>query len=110
MNAESKSKLSTYVVGALAGAVIVLVAGFWIGPLTTRGALADAVEVAIVEQQAIFCAERGRADPSYDQASFSALDLSGKRDFAARFATFEGQSTAAGRSVATACRVMLESA
>jgi len=109
MKDEIKSKLSTYVVGGIAGAVVVLIAGFWIGPLTTNGALADAVDVAIVEQQALFCAERGRADPTYvNGATFTELELAAKRDFATRFATFDGQDTAAGRSVATACREILE--
>ena len=48
MKQELKDKLSTYAVGAVGGAVIILIAGFWIGPLTTNGALSDAVNAAVI--------------------------------------------------------------
>ncbi len=107
MKADFKAKMSTYTVGGLGGAVIVLIAGFWFGPLTTNGAAASAVDKAVVEQQALFCAERGRADPAYvDAATFKALAFAEKRDFAAPFAEFNGQTN--GRAVANACRAILE--
>lgn len=109
MKEESKSKISTYIVGAIVGAILVLVAGFWVGPLTTNGAVTEAVDVAVVEQQAQFCAERGRADAGYINAElFSELELSARRDFTTQFSEFEGQTAGNGRDVANACRGYLE--
>ena len=107
MKQNSKSKLSDYAVGGAGGAIVVLIAGFWFGPLTTNGAAAEAVGQAVVEQQALFCAERGRADPTYiDAATFKGMAFAEKRDFTAPFAEFNGQSNA--RAVANACRAILE--
>lgn len=107
MKEDIKTKLSTYTVGGIGGAVIVLIAGFWFGPLTTNNAAADAVDKAVVEQQALFCAERGRADPAYiDAATFKGLAFAEKRDFTAPFAEFNGAINA--RAVANACRANLE--
>lgn len=107
MKEELKAKASTYTIGGIGGAVVVLIAGFWFGPLTTNRAVADAVDKAVVEQQALFCAERGRADPAYiDAATFKARAFAEKRDFAAPFAEFNGQTS--GRAVARACRAILE--
>ena len=111
MNEVSKAKISNYVVGGVVGAIIALIAGFWFGPLTTNGALAGAVEDAVVRQQALFCAERGRADPAFgDVATFKELAFADKRDFAARFSEFDGQSSSVSRAVAAACRSTLETA
>jgi hypothetical protein len=111
MSEERKSKISNYVVGALGGAAIVLIAGFSLGMLKTNGAVAEAVGEAVVEQQALFCAERARADVAYvDADTFSALERNQKRDFAAQFSTFDGQSTSDGRAVANACTTLLETA
>jgi hypothetical protein len=109
MKEEIKSKLSTYAVGGVGGAIIVLILGFWVGPLTTNGAVAEAVDGAIVEQQALFCAERARLDPSYvNAAAFGERDSNAQRDFATRFAAFEGQTTSSTRAVVNACRGLLE--
>ncbi len=107
---EIKTKVSAYIIGGIVGAIAVLIAGFWVGPLTTNGAAADAVNAAVIEQQAFFCAERGRADPAYvDGATFKSLAFSEKRDFAARFAKIDGE-VANERAVANACRTLLEQA
>lgn len=109
MTEDLKAKTSNYVVGAIAGAILTLIAGFWFGPLTTNGALAGAVDDAVVQQQALFCAERGRSDPGFaDGDTFKALAFAEKRDFAGRFSTFDGQSASLGRAVTTACRNNLE--
>ena len=110
MTEDLKAKISNYIVGGVGGAIIVLIAGFWIGPLTTNGALAGAVDDAVVRQQASFCAERGRSDPTFaDGDTFKALAFAEKREFAGRFAEFDGQSTSVSRAVTTACRTNLES-
>lgn len=111
MTEDSKAKISNYIVGGIGGAIVVLIAGFWVGPLTTNGALAGAVDSAIVQQQALFCAERGRADPDFgDNVSFKAMAFAEKRDFAGRFAEFDGQSSGLSRAVTAACRSNLEAA
>ena len=111
MHENTKSKLSNYIVGGLCGAVIVLVAGFSLGMIKTNGAVSEAVDLAIVAQQASFCAERGRAAFDYvDSETFAALATSEQRDFVAQFSEFEGQSTTSGRAVANACRSLLEAA
>ena len=37
MNQELKEKGKTYLVGGVCGAIIILIAGFSVGPLTTNG-------------------------------------------------------------------------
>lgn len=109
MSEPIKKRAPDLLLGGAVGAVAVLIAGFWFGPLTTNGALASAVDAGVVAQQAAFCAERGRADPDYvDGATFKALAFAEKRDFTGRFSTFDGQSSGNGRAVANACRSMLE--
>lgn len=111
MRPEIKTKISNLVVGGIGGAIVVLVVGFWAGPLTTRAAVSEAVDTAVVQQQAMFCAERARASVGYvDAATFLELDSNARRDFATRFAAFEGQTTGDGRAVVNACRGYLEAA
>ena len=111
MKEETKAKAQTYAVGGVCGAIIILIAGFWVGPLTTNSALTTAVDAAVTEQQAQFCAERGRAAPAYvDAASFKALEYSEKNEFASRFGTFDGHTPSNSRKVTNACRAILETA
>ncbi len=109
MSEPIKKRAPDLLLGGAVGAVVILIAGFWFGPLTTNGALAAAVDAGVIEQQAAFCAERGRADPDYvDGATFKAREFADKRDFTGRFSTFDGQSSSASRAVANACRSRLE--
>ena len=109
MSESIKNRAPDLLLGAAVGAVVILIAGFTVGPLTTNGALAAAVDAGVVQQQAAFCAERGRADPDYvDAETFKAMAFAEKRDFTGRFATFDGQSASAVRAVTNACRSQLE--
>ncbi len=111
MKEELKVKAQTYAVGGACGAIIVLIAGFWVGPLTTNGALTTAVDAAVTGQQAQFCAERARAAPDYvDAATFKALGYREKNEFTSLYLTFDGQTPSNSRGVANACRVNLEAA
>ena len=108
MRERTKQKLNTYVIGGIGGAIIVMVGGFWIGPLTTNGALRTAVEAAIVEQQAVFCAQRGQADPNYVGATaYGALNFRQQREFVDRHAEFDGQTSRIRRNVLNACSNLL---
>ena len=108
MSEEMKAKATAYGVGAVGGAIIILIAGFWFGPLTTNGALSAAVDAAVMEQQALFCAERVRADPAYvDASTFKALGFSAQRDFVAPHAQMLGQDSA-NNAVINACRRVLQ--
>ena len=108
MSKEMKEGAKAYVVGAVGGAIVILIAGFWFGPLATNGALSAAVDAAVIEQQALFCAERGRGDPAYvDASAFKTLGFSAQRDFVAIHAQMPGQDSAKN-AVVNACRRILQ--
>jgi hypothetical protein len=108
MSKEVKERATAYVVGAVGGAIVILIAGFWFGPLTTNGALSAAVDATVIEQQALFCAERVRADPAYvDASTFKTLGFSAQRDFVALHAQMPDQGSA-NNAVVNACRRLLQ--
>ena len=87
------------VVGLVAGPIITSIIGWQV----SSGTMEEEVSAAVVEQQALFCAERAMAAPAYvDAATFDALDFGGKRDFVTPHAQMPGQD-AADRAVVDAC-------
>ena len=100
------SKLSEFRIPAIA-LVVGLIAGPMISNLlgwqVSSGTMEEQMGAAVVEQQALFCEERARADPAYtDAAAFKALDFSAKREFATPHAQMPGQGSA-DSAVVRAC-------
>ena len=105
------SKLSEFRIPAIA-LVVALIAGPIISNLlgwqVSSGTMEEQMGAAVVEQQALFCEERARADPAYtDAAAFKALDFSAKREFATPHAQMPGQGSA-DSAVVRACVNKLE--
>ena len=87
------------VVGLIAGPIISNLIGWQV----SSGTMEEQMGAAVVEQQALFCEERARADPAYtDAAAFKALDFSAKREFVTPHAQMPGQDSA-DRAVVSAC-------
>ncbi|TDI56205.1 MAG: hypothetical protein E2O93_06475 [Alphaproteobacteria bacterium] len=87
------------VVGLIAGPIISNLIGWQV----SSGTMEEQMGAAVVEQQALFCEERARADPAYtDAAAFKALDFSAKREFVTPHAQMPGQGSA-DSAVVRAC-------
>jgi hypothetical protein len=87
------------VVGLIAGPIISNLLGWQVSSSTME----EEVGAAVVEQQALFCEERARADPAYtDDAAFKALDFSARRESVTPHAQMPGQDSA-DRAVVSAC-------
>jgi hypothetical protein len=86
-------------VGLIAGPIISGVAGFQV----RASAAQAAARAGVVEQQAMFCAERARAaTPGTAALDWRGLDWRGRNDLARRWAAMPG-STAVDPDVVHAC-------
>ena len=52
---ELKAYWGKYVWGAIGGAILILILGFWVGPLTTNGSAADLAAAAASDRDVIYC-------------------------------------------------------
>lgn len=52
---EFKAHLGKYINGAIGGAILILILGFWIGPLTTNGNASSLAETAASDRDVAFC-------------------------------------------------------
>ncbi len=87
------------VVGLIAGPIISNLIGWQV----SSGTMEEQLGAAVVEQQALFCEERARADPAYtDAAAFKALNFNAKREFVTPHAQMPGQGSA-DSAVVRAC-------
>jgi len=104
------SKLSEWRTPAIALAVGLVAGPFisnFLGWQVTSSAMEEGVGVAVVEQQALFCEERARADAAFtDAATFKALNSSEKREYVTPHAQMPGQNSA-DRAVVSACTTKL---
>ncbi len=96
---EWRTPAIALVLGLIAGPIISNLLGWQV----SSGTMEEQVGAAVVEQQALFCEERARADPAYtDAATFKALNFSAKREFVTPHAQMPGQDSA-DRAVVSAC-------
>ena len=54
--AENKAQWGKFIYGAIGGAVLVLILGFAIGPLTTNGSATALAEAAAGDRDVVYCA------------------------------------------------------
>ncbi len=52
---DLKANFGKYVQGAIGGAILILILGFWIGPLTTNGSAADLAAAAASDRDVAYC-------------------------------------------------------
>ncbi len=52
---ELKAHLGKYIYGAIGGAILILILGFWIGPLTTNDSAADLAAAAASDRDVAYC-------------------------------------------------------
>ena len=52
---ELKAHLGKYIIGAIGGAIVILVLGFWVGPLTTNSNSADLAATAASDRDVAYC-------------------------------------------------------
>ena len=52
---ELKAHWGRYLKGGIGGAIVVLIAGFTIGPLTTNGSAGQLVSAAVTERDVTYC-------------------------------------------------------
>ena len=90
------------VIGLVAGPIITSFIGWQVGFSTME----EQVSAAVIEQQALFCAERVMADPAY--ATFDGLEFGAKRDLVTPHAQMPDQDAAAGRVVNLCLRKLTE--
>jgi hypothetical protein len=101
---EWKNPAIALVVGLIAGPIISNLLGWQVSNSTME----EEVGAAVVEQQALFCEERARADPAYtDAAALKALQFNAKREFVTPHAQMPGQDSA-DSAVVRACTKKLE--
>ena len=52
---ELKAHLGKYIYGAIGGAIVILILGFWVGPLTTNGSATDLAAAAVSDRNVAYC-------------------------------------------------------
>ena len=52
---DLKAHLGKYIYGAIGGAIVILILGFWIGPLTTNGSAAALAADAASDRDVAYC-------------------------------------------------------
>ena len=57
---ELKAHWAKYVYGAIGGAILILILGFWIGPLTTNGSAEGLAEAAASGRDVAYCVANAR--------------------------------------------------
>jgi hypothetical protein len=50
-----KAHLGKYIYGAVAGAIAILILGFWVGPLTTNGSAETLANAAVSDRDVAYC-------------------------------------------------------
>lgn len=89
----AKSTVIGLVIGLIAGPFISNMVGWQV----TRDKLYEEVRAAVVEQQALFCKERARAEVE----DMSGLDYGARRDLAEKWAVMPGQESAKSEVIST---------
>ena len=57
---ELKAHWAKYVWGAVVGAIVILILGFWVGPLTTNGSAAAMATAAATDRDVTYCVANAR--------------------------------------------------
>ncbi len=57
---ELKAHWGKYVLGAVIGAIVILILGFWVGPLTTNGSAAAMATAAATDRDSAYCVANAR--------------------------------------------------
>jgi len=52
---DLKAHWGKYVYGAIGGVILILILGFWIGPLTTNGSAEQLATAAVADRDTTFC-------------------------------------------------------
>ncbi len=71
-----------YGVGAIGGAILILILGFWIGPLTTNGSAGELAKAAAADRDVVYCV--ANAKQLVDSGEQSAPTSAGERTDLAR--------------------------
>ena len=58
---EFKAHWGKYVWGAIGGAILILILGFWIGPLTTNGSATALAAAAATDRDVTYCVANARS-------------------------------------------------
>ncbi len=57
---ELKAHLGKYIYGAIGGAIVILVLGFWVGPLTTNSNAEELATAAASDRDVAYCVANAR--------------------------------------------------
>ena len=52
---DLKAYWRKYGIGAIGGAILILILGFWIGPLTTNGSAEELAKAAATDRDVVYC-------------------------------------------------------
>ena len=52
---ELKANMGKYIYGAIGGAIVILILGFWVGPLTTNGSADELASAAASDRDVVYC-------------------------------------------------------
>ena len=58
---ELKAHWGKYVWGAVGGAIVILILGFWVGPLTTNGSATALATAAATDRDVTYCVANARS-------------------------------------------------